>query len=177
MPRVPRKLTALLQTVLIIVALAGAALLFVPRLLGWRVDTVLSDSMAPAYPVESVLFVKPVSPSAVEVGDVITFRTGGGDTTPVSHRVVAVDRQDGALAFTTKGDANEDFDPNPVPASAVEGRVVFGVPLLGRFVRAVRSPLGFVLLLLVPGVALLAAQFAGLVRTAHRPTSIPEGSA
>src|SRR5437868_2450342 len=110
MPRPVRKLTALLQTALTVVAVAGAALLFVPRLLGWQVDTVLSGSMTPAYPVGSVLFVKPLSPAAVDVGDIITFRTGAGDGTPVSHRVVSVERSSNGLAFVTKGDANEEPD-------------------------------------------------------------------
>src|SRR5207248_3329110 len=167
MPRPLRKLTGVLQTVLTLMAVGAAGLLFVPRLLGWQVDTVLSGSMAPKYPVESVLFVKPVNPSSISVGDVITFRTGatvasgasgaavGGGATPVSHRVVSIDRRNGERSFVTKGDANRTADPDPVPASAVEGRVVFGVPALGRLVRAVRTPVGFALLLLLPGLALV----------------------
>lgn len=171
------KLTAVLQTALTVVAVAGAALLLVPRLLGWQVDTVLSGSMTPAYPVGSVLFVKPVSPPTVEVGDVITFRTGARDGTPVSHRVVSVDHSSGELSFVTKGDANEDADPTPVGASALQGRVAFGVPLLGRFVRAVRTPVGFSLLLFVFGLTLMAGPFSHLARTRRRSAPLAEGSA
>ena len=195
MPRPLRKLTGVLQTVLTLMAVGAAGLLFVPRLLGWQVDTVLSGSMAPKYPVESVLFVKPVNPSAISVGDVITFRTGatvasgssgssgssgaavGGGATPVSHRVVSIDRRNGERSFVTKGDANRTADPDPVPASAVEGRVVFGVPALGRLVRAVRTPVGFALLLLLPGLALVAAPRRDLLRSRRPASLIMEGSA
>jgi signal peptidase len=141
--------------------LAGAALaafavaLLVPRLLGWDLRPVLSGSMDPAVPAGAVIAVKPVNPAEVKPGDIITFRAGGR---LVTHRVFEVTGDAASRSFVTKGDGNEDPDPTPVPASAVTGRVVFDVPLLGRLLAALRTPAGFLLLVVLPGLAFLSSE-------------------
>lgn len=162
MSSIRRKFIVALQMVMFVVALAVAGLMVVPRLLGWEIVTVLSGSMSPTYPVESVLAVEAVDPAAVRAGDVIAFRMED-DVLPVTHRVLAVDQVNGRRQFVTKGDANEDPDPTPVPADAVRGRVVFGVPILGRLVRAVRSPAGFALLLVAPAAALTVEEVRSML--------------
>jgi signal peptidase len=149
------------------VALSAAAFMVVPRLLGWQVVTVLSGSMAPTYPVDSVLAVRPVNSTDVHKGDVIAFVVAA-DRPMVTHRVIAIDTSAGQLSFTTKGDANATADQNPVPASAVRGRVVVGIPHLGTFVRAVHDPWGFALLLLLPGTLLIGQEILTM-RRARRP--------
>ena len=51
-----------------------------------------------------------------------------------------------------KGDANEDIDPAMVPARNVVGKACFHVPYFGYLSQFVKTPLGFILLLCVPGV-------------------------
>jgi signal peptidase I len=137
--------------------------LVVPRLLGWRTVTVLSGSMAPAYPVNTVLAIDPVDPAEVHKGDVIAFATEA-DRPMVTHRVVAIERNAGGLSFITKGDANEAADRDAVTASAVRGRVVFGVPYLGSFVRATHNPIGFAVILVLPAVLLIGQQARSIRR-------------
>jgi signal peptidase len=140
---------------------ATAVFLVGPFLLGGGVATVTSGSMAPAYPVGSLLAVLPVDPGDVKPGDVVTFAS---DASLVTHRVERVLDVAGAadeLAFVTKGDANEDPDPVPVPASALRGRVVAGVPALGYLLAGLRqaAPLlvlgGLALMIRKPGSRLL----------------------
>lgn len=170
-----RKLTVALFTTAIVAALACTAVLVIPQLLGWKVQTVLSGSMAPTYSVRSVVIVRPVNPAGIKVGEVINFSASPG--TPTTHRVVAINGQAGSLSFVTKGDANDSPDPNPVSPSAIHGRVVFGVPLLGRLVLATHTPARLVLLLLVPALALFVTQFKELRRALRPATShLPEGS-
>jgi len=144
-------------------ALAAAAFLVVPQVLGWKLVTVVSGSMTPTYPVDSALVVKPVDPADVHTGDVIVF-VAEDDRPMVAHRVVAVDTTAGRTAFITKGDANEEPDQTPVLATDVRGRVVAGVPYLGVFVRAVHHPLGFAVLLVVPALALIAQEIVSARR-------------
>ena len=63
--------------------------------------------------------------------------TAGGQLPPGAfiqgaaiHRVIDVEDTPTGLIFTTQGDNVERPDP-PVSASAIDGRVVFAVPLLG----------------------------------------------
>ncbi|MDD4255013.1 MAG: signal peptidase I [Methanofollis sp.] len=141
----------------IALVLVAAAALTTPAI-GWHVEVVLSGSMEPAIPVGGVVVIGPASPDDVRVGDVITFKSGENR---VTHRVVAVEAGSPAR-FLTKGDANEDADPVPVPAGNVVGRVLFSLPFLGYLAAFVRSPIGFVLTLVVPGLVLIALEVKGL---------------
>lgn len=154
---------AVLQGVVVAAALAAAAIFVLPRLLGWQTVTVMSGSMAPAYAVDAVLAVDPVGPTDLRVGDVIAFQPEA-DRPMTTHRIVAIEPTPGGLTFVTKGDANEVSDRTPVAATAVRGRVVFGVPHLGAFVRAVRNPVGFAALFVVPGVLLIGQEILTLRR-------------
>lgn len=119
--------------------IAAVAVLAVPRLLGWNLETVLTGSMAPALPIGSIIAVQPVETSTVKAGDIITFTTGG--TPPLTtHRVVDVNA-DGT--FTTKGDANEDADIAPIDDGRVLGRVTFFIPYAGYAADALKRPIGW----------------------------------
>lgn len=157
MRRVSRIAGKILQGVVVAAALGAATVLLLPRLLGWRTVTVMSGSMSPSYRVDAVLAIDSVDPDDVREGDVIAFEVES-DRPLVTHRVVAIEHGATGLSFVTKGDANEEADSHAVAASAVRGRVVFGVPYLGLFVRAVNNPLGFGLLLVLPGVMLIGRE-------------------
>jgi signal peptidase I len=130
-------------------------------LAGYQLQPVLSASMSPTYRVGSLLVVAPVDASAVEPGMAVTFDDPAEPGRLVSHRVVA--RTDGPAgpAFITQGDASITRDPFPVPARSIRGRVMWNVPALGYAVDALRWPRGFVLLVVLPGVALAAGEVWG----------------
>lgn len=131
---------------------------------------VLSGSMAPAINAGDVVIVADVEPSAIEEGDVITFVPPSGHEEAgaerVTHRVVEVVREDGALYFRTKGDANEDPDGTRVPAENVEGRVMLTLPLVGHAISFVGSPVGILLFVVVPAVLLAINEVWTLYRAA-----------
>ncbi len=124
---------------------------------GYRSLVVLSGSMEPYMPTDSLVLTKPVDPATLEPGDVITFRLGSGSfrTDLATHRVVAIENGPGGLSFVTKGDANLAHDPTPVPASAVVGRVVVISSLAGSLAQAVKGP-WFVALVALGAAILLA---------------------
>lgn len=121
---------------------------------------VLSTSMRTTIPEGSVVIVENVSASEVSEGDVITFldpealhgREAQSNLT--THRVIDVFERDGTRYFRTKGDANDDPDPNPIPASNLVGRVVFHIPYLG-YVLVLTSQRNWILLFVVVPVSLL----------------------
>jgi signal peptidase I len=126
-----RSLAKALPALLLCAAVAALLLLVVSRLLGYHVLAVLSGSMTPTHLVGGAVFVQPLEPddiAGLAAGDVITFVTADPDTTPITHRIVAVN-VDGT--FVTKGDASEGLDPDPVMPGQVRGTVVLHVPWLG----------------------------------------------
>lgn len=147
-------------TVFIVLAmLLALSVILAPRM-GWRVDTVLSGSMTPALDVGGAAVTRPVEPEAIERGDIITFYSPL-DGKLVTHRVVGI-QEKSPLYFQTKGDANEDADPYLVPASNVVGRVQFHVPLLGYVADFIRTPLGFIFILGVPGLIIIGIEMKNI---------------
>lgn len=125
-------ITSFLITVIAVVAVALIALKFS----GIEFFTVESGSMYPEYPRDSLVFVKEVSAEEIQAGDVITYVMNASGTL-VTHRVIAVDTENGT--FTTQGDANSSADPSPVLWTNVVGKVVYGIPKVGAAVRVITS--------------------------------------
>ena len=102
----------------ILLALVVLALLFFflgPHLMGITFFTIYSGSMSPVIPVGSFIVVQPAAASSVELGDIITFSTGGDEKSIVTHRVVEIMDDGGIQSFRTAGDANEGPDNRLTP--------------------------------------------------------------
>ena len=109
-------------------------------LFGVRPTIVSGVSMNPMLQAGDLVLTVDVAPEEIAVGDIVRFRSGQVD---ILHRVVEI-RDAGGLEFITRGDANNVTDP-PLPASAVEGRVVKILPGLGWPSIGVRLGLQWVL--------------------------------
>jgi signal peptidase len=141
-----------------VVLMAGSILL--PHFFGWRTDTVLSGSMSPTLRLGDLMVTEPVAADAIKVGDIITYRSPI-DGSLVAHRVVEIQSQS-ELAFRTKGDANDRPDPYLVTSQNVVGVVKFSVPLLGYPVQFIKTPLGFALVLGIPGAAIISMEMKNI---------------
>lgn len=148
---------------LIILLMATAALIYLAPHLGWRVDAVLSGSMEPQLKTGALVITRPIESEAIAVGDIITFRPTAVGENLISHRVIDVE-QNSPLNFKTKGDANEDPDPFSVPARNVVGKISFHVPFLGYAAQFLKTPLGFLFALGIPGVIITAMYIMNIRR-------------
>lgn len=155
MNRSVKKIWNVISTVLVVIVVAVALLLVGARLFGLQVYAVLSGSMEPTYHVGSVIYVEPVDPSEIQVGDPITF-VMNEELTVATHRVVRIDAENSH--FYTKGDANENPDAAPVHFNNLLGKPVFTIPYLGYISSYVQSPPGIYIAVGV-GVLLLALAF------------------
>ncbi|MFB6109191.1 MAG: signal peptidase I [Haloplanus sp.] len=110
---------------------------------------VLSGSMEPTISAGDAVIVTAVPAERISEGDIITFHREG-ESVPTTHRVVSVVESERGPTFVTKGDANEERDPEPVPPEAVVGRVTMTIPYLGYVAHFAQTALGTVLLVGVP---------------------------
>ena len=133
--------------------------LTVPRFFGVHIYSVVSGSMEPGIPVGSAIYVQAVEPEIVEEGDVIAFYSG---TSVIAHRVVRNQTVEGE--FTTKGDANEQEDMNPVRYGELIGRVSCHYPVLGLLLEAYTSTLGKVYLICFAACGAMLNMLAGRLR-------------
>ena len=151
-----KKLWNIITTIVVAVVIIMAIALVGVRLIGLQVYTVLSGSMEPTYQTGSLLYVKEVDPSTLEVDDVITFMVD--DDTVATHRIVEVvpDETDSSiLYFRTKGDANESVDGSLVHENNVLGSPVFSIPKMGYVANYVQSPPGMYIVISAGAIFLL----------------------
>ena len=146
-------------TTLVLVMLMAVFVLLAPRL-GWRIDTVLSNSMAPYFETGSLVVTRPVDTVDIKVGDIITF-SSPIDGKVLTHRVVGIETASETL-FQTRGDANEDADPFLAPAQNVLGVISFHSPLLGYATQFIRSKVGLALLLFLPGLIIILMELRNI---------------
>ena len=143
-----------------------------PSLFGYRMMVVLTDSMTGTYDRGDVIIVDEFSSGqlsspegAVADGDVVTFVApeGFGDIAGynVTHRVIeAPYLEDGVWYIRTQGDASPSADPVPVPVSVLVGKVVGHSAALAGLHAFFTKPYGFVVLIVVPLIAVLIWQIA-----------------
>lgn len=99
-----------------------------PRIAGFETYAVETASMDPTIPVGALVVVQPKGAADLVKGDIVAYQRGD---VVIVHRVVANQVVEGYL--TTKGDANELEDQEPVRYESVIGSVVFSIPYLGTF--------------------------------------------
>jgi len=148
---------------LALVILAMVLFFLAPHFLGMNFFTITGGSMMPTIPIGSVVAVKSVEASAIKAGDIITFRTGTEADKVVTHRVVELSNNSGALSFHTAGDSNGKPDGNVVLAENVVGKVWLHVPFLGYLSSFVTTRLGFILLIVVPGMFIISLEVRTII--------------
>lgn len=136
-----KKAYHIFTTVLLVILILAAAVLFLPKFVGMTPLAVLSGSMEPTYHVGSLIYVKDADPEAVQVGDPITFKIS--DDTMVTHRVVAIDQE--AKTFQTKGDANDNVDGGAVAYENLVGKPVFTIPYMGYLAVYANTTTGMII--------------------------------
>jgi len=148
--------------VLLVVALVAVVVPFAvyaaPSLVGADDSYIVrSGSMEPAIGTGDVVIVERAPPAAIESGDVITF-IPDGQPPPTTHRVVSKTEEDGVTRFTTKGDANEQPDAEPVVENELVGEVTLVLPYVGYVVSFASTSVGFFVLVAAPFGLLLATE-------------------
>lgn len=126
--------------------LAAAA----PLASGARSYIVRSGSMTPAVRTGDIVVAQPIAPLRAHVGDIVTFRDPNGSGRLISHRVRAVHRSGGRVAFVTQGDANSAQERWTVPMSGRIGQVRFRIPKVGYALFWTATPVGRIGLTSVP---------------------------
>lgn len=142
----------------------------IPQVMGFSVLRVLTGSMKPEIPADSMLLVQKADAASLQVGDVISFFSPDPSLNGAlnTHRIVDIAEADGSLQFTTKGDANLIEDQYPVDESRVVGKVIFVSTRLGKLLRLISNPLVFGLAVLVPLVLILVGNLVSALKSAAR---------
>ncbi|OIK11412.1 signal peptidase I [Bacillus sp. MUM 13] len=129
-----------------------------PQAFGYQLKSVLSGSMEPTFLTGSVIAVKPLKAAEktqLKKGDIITFQAGEDKT--ITHRIQKVIKSGANVSYQTKGDNNNAADLEPVlSANVVDKYNGFTIPYAGYFMNYASSKTGSALLMIIPGLLLLA---------------------
>lgn len=160
-----RRAVRVLGTFLMLVMVVGFTLVALLPATGARAMIVLSGSMEPLLSAGDAAIIRQVPPSALEVGDVITFHGIGADKRLTTHRIIDLVQLDSGLHFQTQGDANTSPDVDLAPAGGVVGRYDGRIPHGGRALLLLSRPEAKILLVAVPALFILAGEIRALVAT------------
>lgn len=105
-----------------------------PMPFGYGAAVVLSGSMEPTFSEGALLIVK--EKQEYELGDIVVYEEKGK---LIVHRIIAMDEE----LVTTKGDANNKAD-EPIPVTDIRGKAVGWIPLAGRLVNFLKTPVGVI---------------------------------
>ncbi len=125
----------------------------ISSLFGYIPLTVESDSMSPTFSKDDLILDKEIDDvHNLQEGDVITFRTLiDGQRVNNTHRIIAVNKINGNISFTTKGDNNDVKDSLEVyPADIIgkwNGTKING---FGKVMNFLKTRTGFCICVIVP---------------------------
>lgn len=149
----------------IIIALAIVGILFLHFMPGWGLYFVKSGSMVPTISPGDLVITRPAG--EIHPGSIVTFDQG---ETVVTHRVLEMS---GGM-LRTKGDANEDADPDPLPVERVQGVYLFHVPKLGYINSFVSDRRGWFIVIIIPTVVLVLFIVKDILKETFKTTKKTE---
>jgi signal peptidase len=136
---------------------------------GLKPYIITSGSMAPELEVNSLVLIAETNYDEVQVGDIISYRSGSYDL-PICHRVI--DKTDDGLI--TQGDNVSIPDGEAVTADMVRGKLIWHTNLLAGYITFVqeRGVLVGVILPLLVVLAIVAAIY--LMPRRHKSNEEPD---
>lgn len=127
---------------------------------------VQSGSMEPAIKTGSIVMTAPSDD--YEIGNIISFGEDSKTKTPTTHRIHDMEVVEGNPYYITKGDANNAPDREEVSKEEVIGKVLISVPYVGYIVDFAKRPIGFVLFIIVPALAIIGDEVKKIWKEVHR---------
>ncbi len=128
-----------------------------PSVFGFSIVRVKTESMDPALNLGDVIVVQKVDPKNIYVNDIVTYRAEKGPYADmlVTHQVVEkAQNSDGSFTFITRGIKSDSVNDYPFDDSAIVGKALFKIPVVGTFYDFFSSWYGWLVI-----IALLAVAF------------------
>ena len=136
----------------------------VSSLAGFTPLTVQSESMAPTFDENDLIFIKQCDPSTLQEGDIVTFHTIIDNQYALNtHRIVSINQVDGLNSYTTKGDNNEFADQHVIADGDIVGKYVGKIPYMGKVISFLSTTWGFLAVIVLPMLLFFIYQVYHLV--------------
>lgn len=131
---------------------------------GFRIFTVITESMVPKYNIGDAICTVYVDPSEIKVGDDVTY-IGEQDSFKdkiITHRVINIEKGENDIyIFETKGIANDEPDPK-INQTQIYGKVVYKIKSISYLNGIIGNLYGMYFAIFVPMGVLMFLDFAVL---------------
>lgn len=135
---------------------------------GHKMYIVLSDSMsATDFFAGDLVVVKEVDPSTLREGDIVAYVSQAADSygQTMTHKIRSrTTTLNGEPGFITYGTTTGIDDEGIVTYPYVQGKYVFAIPKLGSFFTFMKTPVGYLVCILLPFLLLILYQGVNCVR-------------
>jgi len=138
----------------------------IPSVFGIRLMTVLTGSMKPSINSGDIVVIKSIQPDKLTIGDVITYKKN--NKTLITHRVINIENVDNKIFLKTKGDDNNVSDEYIIEEDMILGKMIFKIPKLGYIGGFIRTPLGFIIFIVLPLLMLSIKEIKKILLTVFR---------
>ena len=163
-----RSIMSIMKFILSIIVILVVVIILVQRfsnnnisVAGYRIFTVVTESMVPKYVVGDVLLVKETNPEQIKVEDDVTYmgKVGAFADKIVTHQVINIENgEDGRLKFHTKGIANDTEDPL-VSEEQIYGVVQIKLEILTYLNGIINNMYGMYFLIVIPLAIIIFTEF------------------
>ena len=107
-----------------------------PCFFGIKTFVIVSGSMQPDLMIGDIVIVKNCDKNDINVGDIISYRSG---QSVITHRIVEFIESDGQTGYITKGDNNNVKDNVVVKFEDIEGKYIGKISKLGNVVLFLKN--------------------------------------
>lgn len=130
---------------------------------GYRMFTVITESMLPKYEVGDVLISKEYNLDEINVGDDVVYygKKSNLKNKIITHQVVSKEFKDGEYIFETKGLANEENDPE-IKGEQIYGKIVYKVVILSFIGKLIQNIYIFYFLIFIPIAIIIYKQLRNI---------------
>lgn len=166
--KIIKTIFSLLKTIVTLIVIGFVAIVLIQRfsnnnlsVAGYRMFTVVTESMVPEYEVGDVLLVKEIEPNKITIGDDVTYmgKIGSYANKIVTHRVVNIDKTEKEnIKFITRGIANDVDDPE-IEQSQIFGTVVTKLKIVTWLNGIVNNMYGMYFLIIIPLAIIMFSEF------------------
>lgn len=137
----------------------------VANIAGFTPLSVLSPSMRPTFDEGDLIIIHTVDPKTLAEGDIVTFHTIiNNEYTLNTHRIVRIEDNNGIRNYTTMGDNNNGIaDSHIIADGDIVGKYVAKLPGVGRVMTFLSSPMGFLIVIVLPMLIFFVYQVYHLI--------------
>lgn len=166
--KIIKTIFSLIKTLITLVVIGFVAIVLIQRfsnnnlsVAGYRMFTVVTESMVPEYLVGDVLLVKETEPDKIAIGDDVTYmgKIGSYANKIVTHRVVNIDKTEKEnIKFITRGIANDVDDPQ-IEENQIYGTVVTKLKVVTYLNGIINNMYGMYFLIIIPLAIIMFSEF------------------